>query len=206
MTNYHLWDQPTQPQDIRTRIAELLPTARLTSLTIALFAEALGTTTDYLLTGRKPRMIGVGWQETTLPEPVPIAADETVTATWTVPNAQYWDGVVRRVDEMSDDHVDALHREIRMLRARSTDDVWQRQATEIANMRRRLGEQDAAVARIRELHVAVEGLGYDCDEDDTPGSYGYIARVCSECGTSNKYGVRWPCSTIQALGPEPETT
>lgn len=59
-----------------------------------------------------------------------------------------------------------------------------------------------ALDRIRAMHQPVEGLGYDSDEDDTPGSYGDIAQVCSSCGTPGEYGVRWPCPTIRALDGE----
>lgn len=67
-------------------------------------------------------------------------------------------------------------------------------------------ERDVALAHlasVRDLHQPVEGLGYDCDEDDTPGSYGHIAQVCTECGKANEYGVRWPCPTVQALNAPP---
>lgn len=69
----------------------------------------------------------------------------------------------------------------------------------ITELKAKLAEAGVAVNRVRELHQPVEGVGYDCDEDDTPGSYGRIAQVCSSCGTSGKYGVRWPCPTLAAL-------
>lgn len=65
------------------------------------------------------------------------------------------------------------------------------------------GEARAALERVRELHRPTEGLGYDSDEDDTPGSYGHIAQVCTSCGTASEYGVRWPCPTIRAIDAEP---
>ncbi len=60
-------------------------------------------------------------------------------------------------------------------------------------------QAQAALERVRELHQPTEGLGYGCDEDDIPGSYGHIAQVCTSCGTADEYGVRWPCPTIRAL-------
>ncbi|MFE0819139.1 hypothetical protein [Streptomyces sp. NPDC058847] len=58
---------------------------------------------------------------------------------------------------------------------------------------------EAAIGRVRALHQPAQGLGYDSDEDDTPGSYGQIAQACTTCGTTDEYAVRWPCDTIRAL-------
>lgn len=44
--------------DYRSRAIELLRTAPLTGFEIALLAEALGTTSEYLLTGEEPRTVG----------------------------------------------------------------------------------------------------------------------------------------------------
>ncbi|HEY9369925.1 hypothetical protein [Streptomyces sp.] len=60
----------------------------------------------------------------------------------------------------------------------------------------------AVIARVRDLHQPTEGMGSNCDEDDTPGSYGRIAQVCTSCGTPGEQGVRWPCPTIAALGDQ----
>lgn len=72
----------------------------------------------------------------------------------------------------------------------------------IADERRGRLAAEAAVRRVRALHQPTQGQGYDCDEDDTPGSYGDIAQVCTSCGTAHEYGVRWPCPTIAALDAE----
>jgi hypothetical protein len=56
-----------------------------------------------------------------------------------------------------------------------------------------------ALERVQAMHQPTQGLGYDCDEDDTPGSYGEIAQVCTTCGTHDEYGVRWPCATFTAI-------
>ncbi|MFB7845486.1 hypothetical protein ACFC34_00420 [Streptomyces sp. NPDC056053] len=61
------------------------------------------------------------------------------------------------------------------------------------------------IARARALHQPTEGLGFGCDEDDTPGSYGDIAQACTSCGTAGEYGVRWPCPTIRALAEQQPT-
>lgn len=63
----------------------------------------------------------------------------------------------------------------------------------------RAEQAEDAIERVLALHQPTSGLGYDCDEDDTPGSYGEIAQVCTSCGTADEYGVRWPCSTLAAL-------
>jgi hypothetical protein len=52
------------------------------------------------------------------------------------------------------------------------------------------------------MHQPTEGIGFDCDEDDTPGSYGDIAQVCGTCGTPGEYGVRWPCATVRVIDEE----
>lgn len=58
------------------------------------------------------------------------------------------------------------------------------------------------VAAVRALHQPTEGMGYNPDDDPTPGAYGDIARVCTSCGTPGELGVRWPCPTIRALDGE----
>ncbi|MGW3164801.1 hypothetical protein ACWC9Q_18395 [Streptomyces sp. NPDC001142] len=68
-----------------------------------------------------------------------------------------------------------------------------------------LERDQAALARVRALHRPTQGLGFGCDEDNTPGSYGDIAQVCTSCGTAGEYGVRWPCPTIRALDEQPTT-
>ncbi|MEU9760257.1 hypothetical protein AB0D98_10915 [Streptomyces sp. NPDC047987] len=68
-----------------------------------------------------------------------------------------------------------------------------------------LESAQAALAGARALHQPTEGLGFGCDEDETPGSYGDIAQVCTSCGTASEYGVRWPCPTIRALNEQPTT-
>jgi hypothetical protein len=65
-------------------------------------------------------------------------------------------------------------------------------------------QAEAAVVRVRALHQPTEGMGSNCGEDPTPGSYGRIAQVCTSCGTSGEHGVRWPCPTIQALDADDE--
>ncbi|MFE0808183.1 hypothetical protein ACFW34_11955 [Streptomyces sp. NPDC058848] len=66
-------------------------------------------------------------------------------------------------------------------------------------LRKRAERAEAAIGRVRALHQPAQGLGYDSDEDDTPGSYGQIAQACTTCGTTDEYAVRWPCDTIRAL-------
>lgn len=68
-----------------------------------------------------------------------------------------------------------------------------------------LTHAEAAIARARAMHQPTEGLGFDSDEDDTPGSYGYIAQVCGACGKPDEYGVRWPCATTRALNDPKDT-
>lgn len=65
---------------------------------------------------------------------------------------------------------------------------------------RRAGRAEAAIERVRALHIPARGgrSGYNPDDDDTPGAYGHIASACEECG-SQDLAVRWPCPTIQAL-------
>ncbi|MEU9208501.1 hypothetical protein AB0D27_11240 [Streptomyces sp. NPDC048415] len=58
---------------------------------------------------------------------------------------------------------------------------------------------EAAIERARALHTATQGLGFGCDEDEVPGSYGYIAQVCASCGKPDEYAVRWPCPTVATL-------
>ncbi|MER7813769.1 hypothetical protein, partial [Streptomyces sp900116325] len=59
---------------------------------------------------------------------------------------------------------------------------------------------EAAVARVRQLHRPVEGLGRD--SDDNPGGYGLINQACTTCGTPDELAVPWPCDTIRALNDE----
>ena len=61
---------------------------------------------------------------------------------------------------------------------------------------------DAARA-LRDEHMPdpdhPDGQGYD---DTIPGGYGSIDPVCKVCGTSDEYGVPWPCATYTRLnGP-----
>lgn len=71
---------------------------------------------------------------------------------------------------------------------------------ELAELRQRAEKAEAAIERVRALHVPARGgrSGYQPDDDDTPGAYGHIASACEECG-SQDLAVRWPCPTIQAL-------
>ena len=66
-------------------------------------------------------------------------------------------------------------------------------------LRERADRAEAVIEQVRAMHRPTEGVGYDCDEDNTPGSYGEIAQVCTTCGTPDEYGVRWPCATIRVL-------
>jgi hypothetical protein len=79
------------------------------------------------------------------------------------------------------------------------DSADPREPSTARTFREQAARAEAAIARVRAIHQPTEGLGYDSDEDDTPGSYGDIAQACTTCGTSGEYGIRWPCPTIRAL-------
>ncbi|MGW0581933.1 hypothetical protein ACWD25_39710 [Streptomyces sp. NPDC002920] len=93
-------------------------------------------------------------------------------------------------DRQGRDHLDEA---MRFARARD------RAVDEAKKWAARARAAEAAVERVRELHQTTEGLGFGCDEDDTPGSYGHIAHVCRSCGKHDEYAVRSPCPTITAL-------
>ncbi|MFE1767231.1 DUF6221 family protein [Streptomyces angustmyceticus] len=57
----------------------------------------------------------------------------------------------------------------------------------------------AADRKLLASHQPAEGVGYDPDNDDTPGAYGEIASACSSCGTLGEYAVRFPCHVVRTL-------
>lgn len=57
------------------------------------------------------------------------------------------------------------------------------------------------IATVLALHQPTDGMGY---EPDNGGSYGEMSRVCTTCGTSDEYGVKWPCATARAVGATAE--
>lgn len=88
----------------------------------------------------------------------------------------------------------------------TTSRVWDKYDLMKARAEKAEAGRDIVRARlesVRALHRPTEGIGYDCDEDDVPGSYGHIAQVCTECGIPGEYGVRWPCPTVQSLDDPP---
>jgi hypothetical protein len=104
-------------------------------------------------------------------------------------------------DTITDDALDRLYKQLAEARAgnRLLGDSVNRWAADAAALRTRAERAEAALDRVRALHRPAEGLGYDSDEDDTPGSYGHIAQACTTCGTTDEYAVRWPCGTLRAL-------
>lgn len=54
----------------------------------------------------------------------------------------------------------------------------------------------AALRTIVGLHVSTSGMGY---EPDDGGVYGDMSSVCVTCGTSDEYGVKFPCQTLLAV-------
>ena len=57
----------------------------------------------------------------------------------------------------------------------------------------------AADRKLLASHQPMAGIGYEPDDDDTPGAYGDIARACSSCGTVNEYAVHFPCHVVRTL-------
>ena len=57
----------------------------------------------------------------------------------------------------------------------------------------------AADRKILAMHQPVEGVGFDPDDDDTPGAYGTVSSACSCCGTPDEYAARFPCGTVRAI-------
>lgn len=73
-------------------------------------------------------------------------------------------------------------------------------------MRERAETAEAKLAAVRALHQVAAGVGWNPDDDLTPGAYGDIKQACTTCGTVGEYAVRWPCPTIAALDGLADTT
>lgn len=107
---------------------------------------------------------------------------------------------------ITDAQLDALHERAELAEARAAQLGRQLTTmTDVAKGNKRharilgaLAEQaEDARDRVRALHQPTDGMGYD--SDDHPGRYGDMTRVCTACGTSDEYAVRWPCPTIEAI-------
>lgn len=57
----------------------------------------------------------------------------------------------------------------------------------------------AADRKLLASHQPVPGVGFEPDDDHTPGAYGEIASACSSCGKADEYAVRFPCHVVLTL-------
>lgn len=148
------------------------------------------------------------WQDEPADQAFPVNAEEAASAP-AARRQQYADAIRKALRDYGEGDWDPGtgsdygDQTAAVLAVRDTelDDMCQRlanQAVAAHDVIIQLGNAEAALARVRDLHQPDSDVRAGWKSDDDPAAYGRIARACAQCG-AHDLAVRWPCPTFRAL-------